>query len=282
MAGAGDAKTMDRRHFMGLSGIAAALLDTSRAEAAPALLGSSGKTAADFGVIPDVPADQSQALQKAIDELTAAGQPVVIPAGRYRTARLQLPSRAVLLGVPGLTVLSASQGVPVFESLNAQDVSLRGLAFSGIGLFARNCTNLTVSDCQVLSSGAHGLICSGAGLFIAANRAAACAGSAIWVEGDGMVTNNMIAGQGQFGLRLGTEGRLGTLTVMNNRIEGTAVGIGVSSSDKGYAFISMNMIVGTKEGGIRALNGEKLTGSDLTRGGSEAFRNLAIAANVSI
>jgi hypothetical protein len=92
----------------------------------------------------------------------------------------------------------------------------------------------------------------------------------------------MIAGQGQFGLRLGTDGRLGTLTVVNNRIEGTSVGIGVSSSDKGYAFIAMNMIAGAKEGGIRAVNGEKLTGSDLTRGGSEAFRNLAIAANVSI
>jgi hypothetical protein len=273
---------MDRRHFIGLSGIAAALLDTPRAEAAPALLGGSGRTMADFGVVPDIPADQSPAMQKAIDELTAAGQPAVIPAGRYRAARLQLPSRAVLLGVPGLTILNASQGVPVFESLNAQDVSLRGLAFSGIGLLARNCTNLTVSDCQVLSSGAHGLVCSGTGLFIAANRAAACAGSAIWVEGDGMIANNMIAGQGQFGLRLGTDSRLGNLTVMSNRIDGTAVGIGVSSSDKGYAFIAMNMIAGAKDGGIRALSGEKLTGNDLTRGGSEAFRNLAIAANVSI
>jgi hypothetical protein len=258
------------------------LLDTSRAEAAPAFLGGAGRTAADFGAMPNVPADQSPVLQKAIDELTAAGHPVVIPAGRYRAARLQLPSKAVLLGVPGLTVLNASQSVPVFECLNAQDVSLRGLAFLGVGLLARNCVNLTVSDCQVLSSGAHGLICSGTGLFIASNRAAACAGSAIWVEGDGMVTNNMIAGQGQFGLRLGTEGRLGTLSVMNNRIDGTAVGIGVSNSDKGYAFIAMNMITGAKEGGIRALNGEKFTGKDLTQGGSEAFRNLAIAANVSI
>jgi polygalacturonase len=273
---------MDRRHFMGLSGLAAALLDTSRAEAAPGFPGGAGRTAADFGVMPDVSADQSPALQRAIDELTAAGQPVVVPAGRYGAARLQLPSRAVLLGVPGLTVLNASQGVPVFESLNAQDVSLRGLAFSGIGLFARNCTNLTVSDCQVLSSVAHGLVCSGTGLFIVANRAAACAGSAIWVEGDGMVTNNMIAGPGQFGLRLGTDSRLGTLAVMNNRIEATAVGIGASSSSNGYAFIAMNMITGAKEGGIRALIGEKLTGRDLTQGGSEAFRNLAIAANVSI
>jgi hypothetical protein len=273
---------MDRRHFVGLGGLAAALLDTSLAEAAPAVLSSAGKTAADFGVMPDGQADQSLALQKAIDELTPAGQPVFIPAGRYRAARLQLPSRAVLLGVPGLTILNASQGVPVFESLNAQDVSLRGLAFSGMGLLARNCVNLTVSDCQVVSSASHGLVCSGTGLFIAANRATACGGSAIWVEGDGLVTNNMIAGPGQFGLRLGTDSRLGTLSVMNNRIEGTAVGIGASNSDKGYAFIAMNMITGAKEGGIRALNGEKLTGSDLTRGGSEAFRNLAIAANVSI
>jgi Pectate lyase superfamily protein len=271
---------MDRRHLMGLGAIAAALSAHTGAEAATS--NRTEKAIQDFGIVPDAGTDQSAGFQAAIDELTAMGQPVIIPAGHYRASRLRLPPRASFIGVPGLTIFAAPSGVPVFESQQGRDLSFRGIAFAGIGLFARDCSNLTVMDCQILSSGSHGLVCSGTGLFLAFNRATGCAGSAIWAEGDGMITNNMIMGPGQFGLRIGTDARLGMITVMNNRIEGVAAGIGVSSSDKGYALISMNFIAGTKEGGIRAVSGEKLTGSDLTRGGSEAFRSLAIAANVSV
>ncbi len=267
---------------MGLSGMAAALFGASAAEAASAGSGLSGKTVIDFGVVPDIWSDQSAMMQKAMDELTAAGQPIVIPAGRYRVAKLRLVSRACVSGVPGLTVLSAPPGIPVFESLNAQDAGLRGVAFSGMALAARDCRNLTVADCQILSSSGDGIVCSGTGLLVSGNRAQACAKAAIWVEGDGIVTNNLVSGPGQFGLRLGGPARLGTLTVINNRIEGTAAGIGVSNSDVGYAFIAMNMIVGAKKGGIRALMGDELTGHDLTQGGSEAFRNIGVAANVSL
>jgi hypothetical protein len=271
---------MDRRHFVGLGGMAA-LLGAASAEAAAPAATHSSKTVLDFGVAPDSPADQSGAMQTAIDELAASRQPIVIPAGNYRVQKLVLPSNSTVLGVPGLSVLTAPGKAPIFQAA-AQDVNLRGIAFAGFALMARECHNLTVCDCQVLSSSGDGIVCTGTGLFIAGNRAAACARAAIVAGGDGMVTNNLVNGPGQFGLRLGGPSRLGTLTVMNNRIEGTAVGIGVSNSDKGYALIAMNMIAGTRNGGIRALNGEELTGKDLTHGGSEAFRNLAIAANVSL
>jgi hypothetical protein len=267
---------------MGMGGAAAALFGASAADAGPPPPSAFGKTVADFGVEPNAERDQSAALQRAIDALAPTGQPVVIPAGMVRAGRLKLPSRASIIGVPGLSILFAPPGAPVFEAQNAQDVSLRGVAFIGAGLAARECRNLTVADCQVLSSGGDGLVCTGSGLFVTGNRAASCAGAAIWVEGDGLVTNNIVAGAGRFGLRIGGAWRLGTVTVMGNRIEGTEVGIGVSSSDSGYAFIAMNMISGAKAGGIRALNGDAPMGKDLTRGGSEAFRALAIAANVSI
>jgi hypothetical protein len=266
---------------MGMGG-AAALFGASQAEAAQAPAAAFGKSVADFGVEPDAERDQTAAMQRAIDELAPAGQPIVIPAGVIRAARLKLPSRASVIGAPGLSILVAPQGAPVFEAQNKQDVSLRGLGFMGAGLVARECRNLTVADCQVLSSGGDGLVCAGAGLFVTGNRAASCAGAAIWVEGDALVTNNIVSGPGRFGLRLGGAWRLGTMSVMCNRIEGTEVGIGASSSDAGYAFIAMNMIAGAKAGGIRALDGDALMGKDLTRGGSEAFRALAIAANVSI
>ncbi len=264
-----------------MGGAAAALLGASQADAAfPAA--SLGRSVADFGVEPNAERDQSAAMQRAIDELVPSGQPVAIPPGIIRAGRLKLPSRAAVIGAPGLSILVAPEGAPVFEFQNKQDISLRGLAFIGAGLAARECHNLTVADCQTLSSGSDGIVCTGAGLFLTGNRASSCAGAAIWVEGDGLITNNLISGPGRFGLRLGGAWRLGTMTVLGNRIEGVEVGIGVSSSDAGYAFIAMNMIAGAKGGGIRALSGDALVGKDLTRGGSEAFRALAIAANVAI
>jgi polygalacturonase len=272
---------MDRRHFIGMGGAAAALLGTAAAEAAPPPA-ALGKSVADLGVEPNAERDQSAVLQRAINELAPSGQPIVIPAGLYHAGKLQLPSRAAVFGVPGLSILAAPQGSPAFDFQNKQDVSLRGVTFIGAGLIARDCRNLTIADCQVLSSGGDGLVCSGSGLLVTGNRASACARAAIWIEGDGLVTNNLISGEGQFGLRLGSAWRLGTMSVVNNYIDGPQVGIAVSSSEAGYAFIAMNMIAGAKNGGIRALSGNDLIGKDLTRGGSEAFRNLAIAANVSL
>jgi hypothetical protein len=263
-------------------GGAAALLGAATAEAAPLGQAALGRSVADFGVEANVERDQSAAMQRAIDELAPAGQPIVIPAGMYRVGKLQLPSSAAVIGVPGLSILLAPKGTPVFECRDAADVSLRGVAFIGAGLVARECRKLTIADCQVISSGGDGLVCSGSGLLVTGNRASACAKSAIWVDGDGLISNNLISGGGQFGLRLGSAWRLGTMSVINNYIDGPEVGIGVSSSDVGYAFIAMNMITGAKNGGIRALNGNELMGKDLTRGGSEAFRALGIAANVSL
>jgi hypothetical protein len=273
---------VDRRQFMGMGGATAALLGANPARTAPLPLGAVPRSLADWGVESNVERDQSQAMQRAIDELTSSGLPIVIPAGRYRFARLQLPTKATVIGIPGLTILTAPSGSTVFACWNAQDVSIRGVAFIGTGLAARDCQNVSIFDCQVISSAGDGFSCSGAGLFVANNRVSACSKSGIRFEGDGILTGNLISGEGQFGLRLGGPTRLGTMTVTNNTISGVAVGIGASNAETGYALIMMNMIAGTKSGGIRAVSGEELIGRDLTKGGSEAFRNIGIAANVSI
>ncbi|MGA7325859.1 MAG: right-handed parallel beta-helix repeat-containing protein [Rhodomicrobium sp.] len=265
---------------MRFGGAAAGLFGTSFAEGAP--MAQAGRSVADWGALPNAGRDQSRQIQQAILELSAAGQPVIIPAGRFVCAALTLPSNTAILGIPGLTILSASGGAAILNFQNVQNIQLRGLSFAGAGISAIGCRNMSICDCEVLSSSGDGIVCSGSGLFIAGNRAASCSNAAIWVEGDGMATTNLIRGPGRFGLRIGGAHRLGTLSVINNVITGAQTGIAVSNSDAGYALISMNMITGATQGGIRALNGDDLTGKDLTKGGSEAFRNLAIAANVSV
>jgi hypothetical protein len=267
---------------MGLGAAASALFGANDVQAASVPIGF-GRSVTDFGIEPNATRDQSAAFQKVVEALASQGQPIIVPAGRYVASRIRLPSNANLIGVPGLTIFSpAAAGSPVFEGANIQNVALRGLSFIGLALIAVECRDVTISDCRIISSGADGFICGGTGLFIANNRAAGCARSAIWVDGDGIITTNLVSGAGQFGLRIGSAKHLGTLTVINNRVEGPSVGIAVSNATGGYAFIAMNMISGAANGGIRALNGDDLIGKDLTRGGSEAFRNLAIAANVSV
>jgi hypothetical protein len=273
---------MDRRDFIGLGGAAAALFGATEAEAAPISAPGFGPGVTAFGVEPNAERDQSAAMQKAIDELTASGLPVFIPAGRYRAANLKLRTKSAVFGVAGLSLLSSQSNAPVFQAQSVQNIGFRGLAFSGTGISALECKGITILDCSVQMSDGDGLYCSGTSLFVANNRLSVCAGSAIWIEGDGMVTGNLVSGGGRFGLRIGGNSRLGTVTVINNMISGTDTGIGVSSAEGGYALISMNMIAGARNGGIRALDGDTLIGKDLTKGGSEAFRNLAIAANVSV
>ena len=271
---------MDRRHLLGLGGMAALFAPGAAEAAAPG--GPFQQNHPRFRRCGGLLRSTNRArCRRPSTNWRPRGRPSCIPAGNYRAQKLVLPANATVLGVPGLSVLTAPGKAPIFESA-AQDVSLRGVTFAGCGLLALDCRNLSICDRQVVSSPTDGIVCTGTGLFIAGNRAASCAKAAIWASGDGMVTNNLVSGPGQFGLRIGSPAWLGTLTVMNNRIEGTAVGIAASDSDKGYAVIAMNMIVRTKNGGIRALNGEEATGWDLTHNGSEAFRNLAIAANISL
>jgi polygalacturonase len=265
-----------------MGGGAAALFGAAQAEAASAPASGLGRSVAEFGVEPNSSRDQSAAMQKAINELAQAGLPILIPAGHYRLSSLQLPSNSAIIGVPQLTVLMPQAPAPVFEAANKQDIGLRGISFSGYALAAKQCRNVTITDCQILASEGDGFFVSGSGFFIANNRASGCAGSAIRAEGDGMITTNLVGKAGQFGIRAGGVNRLGNVTIINNMIDGAHAGIGVSAASDGYALITMNMIVGAKNGGIRALDGDQIIGKDLTKGGSEAFRNFAIAANVSI
>jgi len=49
----------------------------------------------------------------------------------------------------------------------------------------------------------------------------------------------------------------------------------------GTALITNNLITGAKDGAIRAMNGPTPVGPDLANASAEAYRNLAVYANVS-
>ena len=98
---------MDRRHFLLVGGTVAGSGLASAAYAATAAVPARSVT--EFGVEPNSKADQTAALQKAINELSGAGQPVMLPAGTYNAAKLAVPRQCSIIGIPGQTALYFDQ-----------------------------------------------------------------------------------------------------------------------------------------------------------------------------
>lgn len=128
---------MDRRDFL-LAGSALASGGIAHsayaAGAAPSAVG--GRTVAEFGVEPNSKADQTAALQRAIDERSAAGQAVILPAGTFRAGSLILPPVCSVVGVAGHTVVH-------LDKLNAGSASEAVGSFNLFGIDFRQKTAIT-------------------------------------------------------------------------------------------------------------------------------------------
>ncbi|MGZ8401495.1 MAG: TIGR03808 family TAT-translocated repetitive protein, partial [Methyloceanibacter sp.] len=107
-------------------------------------------------------------------------------------------------------------------------------------------------------------------------------GIGIAVEADSVVSGNVIEGAPAYGILIGWGSYLRDVSVTDNLIRNAHIGIAVSTDPSaGAALITDNMITGTKEGAIRAMNGPTPIGPDLAQGSAEAYRNLAVYSNVA-
>ncbi len=108
-------------------------------------------------------------------------------------------------------------------------------------------------------------------------------GIGIAAEADCAITGNVIERSPGYGLFLGWHKYLRDVTATGNLIRNCHIGIGVSiDGEAGFALITDNMISGSKNGAIRAMNGPKPVGPDLATSSAESFRNLAVYSNVGI
>jgi uncharacterized secreted repeat protein (TIGR03808 family) len=107
-------------------------------------------------------------------------------------------------------------------------------------------------------------------------------GIGIGVEADSVVSNNVIEGAPSYGILVGWGNYLRDVSVTDNVIRKAHIGIGVSVSPAaGTALITDNLIDGAKDGAIRAMKGPTPIGPDLAKDSAEAYRNLAVYANVA-
>ena len=150
------------------------LLAAAGALAAPALLPATpvrahrgAIDAAGLGLTPDHSGDQSRRLQRALDEGSRRGRPVLLTPGTYRVGDIRLPARAVLMGLGGTARLVFTSGAALLTGEGCERVRLHGLVLDGAdramadptaGLITlRSCPDVAIEDCAITGARATGL-----------------------------------------------------------------------------------------------------------------------------
>lgn len=182
-------------------------------------------------------------------------------------------------------ILETHGGGLLLEGCSGAIEGVEAYTVHGPGLSVRDSQAFTINHCALRDCAAEGIKIlrgkPGESSVVAFNKVNRC-GTGVHIDADALVTGNVVEAAAAFGLRLGGAGSMGHLQVINNHIRNARTGIGLSAAAQGYALVSLNMILGAKEGAIRALDGDKLIGPDLARSSAEAFRNLAVMGNVAL
>ena len=220
-------RVMDRRHFI------AGSLASVAVPALAAPLSNYGLDAAQFGVRPGAPDDQTAKLQRAIGEATRTRAPLVLAPGVYRVGGLQLWTGAQLVGVRGATFLTFTGGNSLVSAENSDAVTLSGLTFQGGNgklpdnrglVHCSTARGLRITDCEVRNAGGNAIMleqCDGAvtgtTIIDAADNALLATDSRGLV-----VSSNVIRGSGNGGIRIfQSDKRHDGTIVADNRIEDT-------------------------------------------------------------
>jgi uncharacterized secreted repeat protein (TIGR03808 family) len=249
---------IDRRSL--LAGLAATAAPSLARAAAP--VSAFGIDAAQFGVRPGSPDDQTRALQRAIDQAAGAHAPLALAPGVYRAGDLMLPAGAQIRGIRGATRLVATGGRPILTATQADGVTLAGLVLDGSGarlpdrlgvISLMNGRDARIEDCAVNASGGHGIYLEAvAGEVTGCTIADAADVAILSVDARGLtIARNRVRAPGNNGIQIvrTVAGEDGTM-VLDNRIEnvrnlsgGTGqFGNGVNAFRAHHVIVSRNRI----------------------------------------
>jgi Pectate lyase superfamily protein len=274
--------TIDRRSFLYAGGMTAAAAPfATAAQAAPAL---GGRSVTDFGVEPNADRDQTEALQKAIDELSRAGQVVSIPGGRFLVDTLELPKTCLIIGAPGITVLKSRGEAIVLAGAANASLTVSGIIFERPQLSKTGVAAIEVSGGTVNID--HSSFVGKSGTCISLKN---CSGSIRQIEiGDAIhngivalqaaglsITNCRVSGcQGAAITAQGVRDKVAGIAIRDNQIAECAVGI----MAEGSGIVSGNIIASAKSFGMK-LGSAKGSGHILAQ--SNLIRDCRIGIAVS-
>ena len=231
---------VSRRHLIGITAAGAGALAMPSPAIAAQPVSTLGRDAAQYGVRPGSPDNQTRVLQRAIDEAARTQAPLALPPGVYRTGPLRLPNGAQLVGVRGATRLVFTGGASMFTSEGASSAGLSNLTLDGgsIPLPTRrglvHCVSghdIRIGDCEITASGGHGIWLENTAGDVSGNILTKIAVTAITsFDAQGLtVTRNTIRDTNDNGIEIlrTSIGDDGTL-VADNRIEDIKAGPGGS------------------------------------------------------
>jgi uncharacterized secreted repeat protein (TIGR03808 family) len=223
--------TIPRRRFLALAAATGASMLSPARGASAASIGALGLDATHLGLRPGSPDDQSETLQRAIEQAARNRSPLVLPPGSYRAANIHLPSGAQLIGVRGGSRLVLSGGSSLLAADGADHVTLYGLVLDGVKLplperrgllHLEHCHALRVTDCEVIASGGTGVFCDGVDGEVSGTSIAGAADVALLsYDGEGLtIARNTISGAGNSGILVmrRRDGDDGTI-IVDNRVE---------------------------------------------------------------
>jgi uncharacterized secreted repeat protein (TIGR03808 family) len=249
---------LNRRHLIGVSaaGVAGALLAPSAAANAGSPTSTFGRDATHFGVRPGSSENQTQVLQRAIDEAARAQVPLALPPGVYRTGMLRLQGGTQLVGV-GATRLVFDGGASMLTAEGAGGIALTNITLDGRALplpprrglvHCIDANDIRVTGCEIVDSGGNAIWLENAAGAISGNLFSNSAGTAIVsFDAEGLaISQNRIFGTNNNGIEIlrTTTGDDGT-QVLDNRIENVKAGPGGSGQygNAINAFRAGNVIV---------------------------------------
>jgi len=107
-------------------------------------------------------------------------------------------------------------------------------------------------------------------------------GIGIGAEADTVIAGNVVENASTVGIQLGWGPAMRDLQASSNLIRNAKIGIGASIDEKaGRALIANNVISGSRDGAIRAMNHSRAIGPDLALESAESYPNLAVIGNVA-
>jgi len=274
----------DRRRFL-TSATAAAVLTPQALRAAP-LPSARGRDAARYGVRADSEADQTRALQRAIDDAATSGAPLALAPGTYRTAKLTLPAGTRLVGAGPATRLKLADGDALLQGNGGDDIALADLTLDGGGrplpprrglVHLVHARNLRISDCRFESTGGNGLWLEGCSGTLRGSTFTGIGRSAV-VSFDGaglLVAQNVILDAADNGIEIlrNAIGDDGT-QVIDNRIENISAGPGGSGQHG-------NAVVVFRAGNV-IVRGNRVRNCDYSAVRGNSAANIQIAGNSAV
>ena len=184
-----------------------------------------------LGLRPNAPDDQSQILQRAIEQAAPARAILRLPPGFYRAGALQLPPYAAIKGVVGATRIVMAGGPSMMSATGSDHVAVTGIVLDGAGiplperrglLHVAQGRAISVADCEIVNSGRNGVSLESVEGEVTANTISGGDAAIFSIDARGLkISGNTIRGPGNGGILVwrSAPGDDGTL-IVDNRIEG--------------------------------------------------------------